>query len=138
MTYTIGTTVKFETAHRQKDDLSKCGNLHGHNWKAYIEITSMKLGPLGYVIDFKQIKEVINLKYDHRTLLSKDDIELIAALEGANQKVAIIMGGNPTCEVLAKTILDTIVSLFKDPRDLILVKVRLYENDDSFAEVFYP
>jgi len=136
--YTIGTVVKFETAHRQKDDPSKCGYLHGHNWKAKIEITSKKLGPLGYVIDFKAIKDVINLKFDHRTLLSKDDVELIDVLERAGQKIAIIMGGNPTCEVLAKSLLDSMVNLFNDPRDLILVKVRLYENDDSFAEVFYP
>ena len=41
----IGTTVYFEAAHRQLNDPSKCGKLHGHNWKVDVEIESddMKL-----------------------------------------------------------------------------------------------
>jgi 6-pyruvoyltetrahydropterin/6-carboxytetrahydropterin synthase len=137
MSYTIGTVVRFETAHRQKDDPSKCGFLHGHNWKAEISITARNLGPLGYLIDFKDIKEVINKMFDHKTLLHHEDM-LVGILDDANQKVAIIMSGNPTCEVLSKIILNLIVDLVPGEVQIISIKVKLYENENSYAEVWYP
>ena len=129
--------VKFETAHRQLGDDSKCGFLHGHNWKAEIEISSANLNSIGYVIDFKEIKDAINAAFDHKTLLHFAD-PLVGTLKTKKQKVQVMLSGNPTCELLAEAILDLIIGLMPDGAiDVESIRVKLYENDSSYAEVNY-
>ena len=136
MNYTIGTTVKFETAHRQLGDDSKCGFLHGHNWKAEVTITATNLNPIGYVIDFKRIKDVINDSFDHKTLLNKND-PMVKLLIESNQRVSPILG-NPTCEVLAECVLDIIKMSIEKDVAIKNITVKLFENDSSYAEVHFP
>jgi 6-pyruvoyltetrahydropterin/6-carboxytetrahydropterin synthase len=137
MKYTIGTKVKFETAHRQLGDKSKCGFLHGHNWKAEIRITTHGLDDIGYVINFTKVKDAISNTFDHKTLLHHED-SLGIILETQNQKVQYILGGNPTCEILAETIVKIIFDIASEELPIELINVKLYENEDSYAEVSYP
>lgn len=136
MKYKIHTVVKFETAHRQLGDASKCGFLHGHNWKAEIIITSSKLSQLGYIIDFKVIKDVITNTLDHKVILNNEDPLAAELLENHNQKVYALNHTNPTCEILAEYILKLIKMVLDDEHSEVIV--RLYENDESYAEVSYP
>ena len=136
MDYKIGTTVKFETAHRQLGDTSKCGFLHGHNWIAEITITASNLNSIGYVVDFKRLKDAINDSLDHKTLHNKED-SLVKTLTDCNQRVSAILG-NPTCEVLSEYILEVIKMSIEKDVTIKNITVKLYENDSSYAEVHFP
>ncbi len=125
---TIGTSVAFEAAHRQYLDPSKCGGLHGHNWIADIIIDGTELDELGYLTDFKNVKEVIG-ELDHTTILNILDPLMI---HDERNKV-IMVDGNPTCEVLAKLLSDTLFTRLNGKRNILQVTVTLWENDKSWA-----
>lgn len=129
---TIGTSVRFETAHRQYGDMSKCGLLHGHNWKAEIKITAGKVGPLGYIVDFKEVKEAVR-EMDHSILIFEGDT-ILSDLVKNKQKV-YRMNCNPTCENLAYHILDLLVGVCCQTESLINIHVKVWENEDSYGEV---
>ena len=124
----IRTVVKIETAHRQLNDPSKCGKLHGHNWKAEVIVTGDP-GGLGYIVDFKDVKSEINY-YDHSVVLNEDD-PLVKILRDSGQKVCTIKD-NPTCEIFADVLANQILKLSPN---IDVVQVTLWENDESYAEV---
>lgn len=128
----IRTVVKFEAAHRQFKDPSKCGRLHGHNWVVDVTIIG-DAGPLGYVVDFKDIKNAITSRFDHKVILHQDD-PLVKILTDNDQAISTIEL-NPTCENLALVIQEIL-------RDVIPggnedygpgIQVKVWENDESFA-----
>jgi 6-pyruvoyltetrahydropterin/6-carboxytetrahydropterin synthase len=103
----------------------KCNNPHGHGHNYTLEVTVK--GPVdersGFVMDLKQLKEIMNREvieaFDHRHL---------------NYEVPEFKQQIPTTENLAIAIwrrlegrLDTGARLYR---------VRVYENDDLFAEVY--
>lgn len=46
---------------------SKCCNLHGHNWKIEVHLSSSILDKSGMVMDFSNIKEIV-MSLDHTDL----------------------------------------------------------------------
>lgn len=124
--------MRFETAHRQYGDMSKCGYLHGHNWKADIRITAGKVGPLGYIVDFKEVKEAIR-EMDHKILIYDGD-PLTDDLMKHKQKL-YRMNSNPTCENISQHILELLVGVCCQVESLMNIEVRVWENEDSYAEV---
>jgi len=127
----IRTLVHFESAHRQYGDTSKCGYLHGHNWKADIEIDSNRVNGIGYVVDFKNIKDAIRDRFDHKVVLNMND-PLADMLIGEAQHVEVIHG-NPTCEVLAKIIKEQIYEMLSASVSYDKITVTLWENGDCYA-----
>jgi len=127
---TIGTTVMFEAGHRQYGDTSKCSNLHGHGWKAEIIIDGSNLDEIGYLTDFKNIKEVIN-KFDHAMILNSKDpfVEVIAPLP----TYLVTIDGNPTCEILAQLLADRLFVELNIKRNITQVTVTLWETEKSWA-----
>ena len=127
----IGTTVYFEAAHRQLNDSSKCGKLHGHNWKVDVEIESNDINEIGYVVDFKEVGAICN-RYDHAVLLVMDD-PLVNVLMRMDQKV-VVMEKNPTCENLAMEIAECIMMVLENNKVYLDgLKVVVWENEKSFA-----
>lgn len=112
----------FEASHNLIEYDGPCSNLHGHSYKLYVTVS-------GYVdtvsnnitdcmvIDFKDIKSIVKRevvdKLDH-TYLNK-------------------VFSQPTAEVMAALIFETLENVF--PKDCTLEKIRLYETEDSYAEV---
>ena len=94
--YYLKKTMEISAAHKLKLDYdSKCQNLHGHNWKVTIFCKSEKLNNNGMVIDFHDIKEIIEDEIDHQNL---NDITKL---------------GNPTSENLAFFICHKILCCYK-------------------------
>lgn len=121
----IHTKVSFESAHRLFEYPGKCQNLHGHGFVAEVWIRGMKQDRFGMLIDFAEIKDKINV-LDHKVLLNKADpmFELLML------KTPVIgLDANPTAENIAIYILDMLRG------DMDIIRVRLYENENSYAEI---
>jgi 6-pyruvoyl-tetrahydropterin synthase len=131
MVMTIGTSVAFEAAHRQLGDPSKCGGLHGHNWVADVTIDGTELGPLGYLTDFKLVKDTVN-QLDHVTVLHKDD-PLVAVLNKDCKTKVVVLENNPTCETIARVLADMLFIRLNGDHNIVQVTVTLWENSKSWA-----
>lgn len=112
----------FEASHNLTNYAGLCSRLHGHSYKLFVTISGY-IYPESQnvydcmVMDFKELKhlvdaEVVN-KLDHFYL---NDIY-----------------PQPTAEVMAIDIYERISNAL--PTDCTLEKVRLYETEDSYAEV---
>ena len=108
----IGRTFRFESAHHLPNLPAghKCRNLHGHNYRIEIVVAGA-LDARGFVKDFAEVDAEVTpllVQVDHRLLND------VAGLE------------NPTAEVIAAWFLKRISDC---------ESVRVYENDDCWAEV---
>lgn len=123
----INTRLFFEAAHRQYGDPSKCGYLHGHNWVVDVYVTSAHFGSIGYIVDFKDLKEVVDT-YDHKVLLRKDD-PLVKILVDAGQKVKML-DLNPTCECISMILSGEFAKVIPSYDEITVV---VHENERSNA-----
>jgi 6-pyruvoyltetrahydropterin/6-carboxytetrahydropterin synthase len=108
----IGRTYRFESAHHLPllPDGHKCKNVHGHNYRIEVVLRG-ELDSRGFVKDFAEIDaEIMPLikSVDHRVL---NDVEGLS---------------NPTAEIIAAWFFQRIKGC---------ESVRVYENDDCWAEV---
>jgi 6-pyruvoyltetrahydropterin/6-carboxytetrahydropterin synthase len=108
----IGRTYRFESAHflPKVPDGHKCRNLHGHNYRVDVVVQGA-LDARGFVKDFSEVDAIVApllLQVDHRLLNEVEGLE------------------NPTAEIIARWFLEHIASC---------ECVRVYENDDCWAEV---
>jgi 6-pyruvoyltetrahydropterin/6-carboxytetrahydropterin synthase len=103
----------------------KCNNPHGHGHNYTLEVTVK--GPVnersGFVMDLKQLKEIMNREVidalDHRHL---------------NHEVPEFKEQIPTTENLAIAIWRRLEGKWDGGAQLY--RVRVYENEDLFAEVY--
>jgi 6-pyruvoyltetrahydropterin/6-carboxytetrahydropterin synthase len=122
--------IHFCYGHRLLHYEGKCRFLHGHNAKVEIELTSETLDHRGMVVDFEEIKRVIqrwiDTTLDHTLLLNEKD-PLIPALRAAGERYATLPT-NPTAETIAEWIFTT-----TQGQSFPVTRVTLWETDASFA-----
>lgn len=108
----IGRTYRFESAHRLPNlpDGHKCKNLHGHNYRMEVVLRG-GLDGRGFVKDFAEMDAEVG------PLLKLVDHRLLNDVEGLE---------NPTAEIIAGWFFERITGC---------ESVRIYENDDCWAEV---
>jgi 6-pyruvoyltetrahydropterin/6-carboxytetrahydropterin synthase len=116
--FTVTKIFKFEMAHILEESYSKeCQNMHGHSYK--LEVTfSGDLNEAGMILDFKEIKEMVSPlidQFDHECLTKEK-----------------FFGMNPTAENMANYIFNKIRE-----NTPYLDKVKLWETDTCFVEVYY-
>ncbi|HMK60367.1 MAG TPA: 6-carboxytetrahydropterin synthase QueD [Dissulfurispiraceae bacterium] len=58
--YTLSIETKFASAHQLREYNGKCENLHGHNWKVQVVVSSRSLNKIGIAIDFTDLRRVAN------------------------------------------------------------------------------
>jgi 6-pyruvoyltetrahydropterin/6-carboxytetrahydropterin synthase len=118
----------FSAAHRLWSDVSKCHNIHGHNYKVHITIT----GPLGrenrMVVPFDYVKEVVD-RYDHALILDEADPNLHELGELTR---VVTTPGVPTTEVLSQQIANEVAEVFPNTQRRE-VMVTLAETDNIVA-----
>ena len=125
----------------------QCKNLHGHTYHLEVEVAKQKgelqeVGPAqGMVVDFKELKEIVNDKIvdrlDHAFLYwakSSADLEhKIAELLEENSRKVVKVDFRPTAENMAryfwKWLKDDLLEL-----GLRLEKLRVWETETSYAE----
>ena len=127
--------IRFCYGHRLLDYDGKCRHLHGHNGRAVITLEADRLDRLGMVVDFSQIKRVVNTwideTLDHRMLLHRDD-PVLDYLKKQGEPVHV-MDVNPTAENIARLIFEYTAS-----QGFPVVEVQLWETDHCFATYSRP
>jgi 6-pyruvoyltetrahydropterin/6-carboxytetrahydropterin synthase len=108
----ISRVYRFESAHflPMLPEGHRCRNLHGHNYSVVITFQG-SVQPNGFVMDFFEIDKAV------APLVERLDHKLLNDIEGL---------ANPTAEVIAHWFLERLPGSHN---------VKVYENDDSWAEV---
>ena len=132
----------FEMAHALLGYDGPCRNVHGHSYRLEITVAGIpnaEIGnpKLGMVIDFGQLKSIVNdavLSYfDHATVLNeRSDIDSFPDLNKFFGNLRLVPY-QPTCENLLIDIRERVLSGLPD--NISLVATRLYETATAFAEI---
>ncbi|MCE5306646.1 MAG: 6-carboxytetrahydropterin synthase QueD [Acidobacteriales bacterium] len=113
----------FAAGHALRNYHGKCENVHGHNYKIHVTLEGEQLDAAGLLVDFHEVKRVLNgiiERVDHKFL---NDIPPFDTLNPSAENMARWF-----CDELAK---DLAASL--RATDARLVEVRLWETDTSIA-----
>lgn len=131
--------IQFCAGHRVFGHENKCANLHGHNYVVYFHVRTKELDPIGRVIDFSVIKDLLGgwleRNWDHAFLFwSQDKVVMnVFEQEGTVSMRWWACNFNPTAENMATFMLNNLGSLL--PAHLQLHKVVLWETENCYAEV---
>lgn len=119
--YELSIETQFAAAHQLRGYKGKCENMHGHNWRVQVSISSEKLNDIGIVIDFNDLKKVTN--------------ETISALDHSYlNEVFPFTEINPSSENIAKWIFE---SLKKRLEDSVKVNsITVWESENSSATYY--
>ena len=103
----ISKEFKFEMAHKLENSYTcKCQNLHGHSYKAFVELSG-RIGKGGVVTDFTLVKEEIGFVFDwldHSIMLKDFDTvtTILKPLASADiLKKVFVTNREPTAENIA-------------------------------------
>ena len=67
--FELNKDMHFSAAHFiPNEDAGKCQVMHGHTYYINVTIGGNELDSIGFLIDFKQLKNLIHDKYDHSVL----------------------------------------------------------------------
>jgi len=122
--YSIAKEFTFSASHQLLNlpEEHQCARLHGHNYVVIVELVSMRLDEVGFIIDYGElnfIKEYIDNKLDHRHLND-------------------VLNFNPTAEKMAKHFYKEFEAMFIEiygEKD-ILNKVSVKETDKTIASYY--
>jgi len=146
----VARRFQFCAGHRIYGHESKCNWLHGHNYVALVVAAVDHLDRLTRVVDFGVLKarygEWIEANWDHKLILSANDplLETYGLLHAGYpmEKVWVMPKGQPTAEGMAEhllrlgpELLREGLGLFEPGQGVRVVRVRLWETENCYAEV---
>ena len=129
----------FEMAHAIYGYSGACKNIHGHSDELHVTLSvaadeMVYIQAPGFLADFKDIKKWVQAsvidKFDHSLLLSADFIAANPTV--SSLKNLVIFEAEPTAENLLIHIRLMLDKMFPD--NLKLVRLKLFETKDSYAE----
>jgi 6-pyruvoyltetrahydropterin/6-carboxytetrahydropterin synthase len=118
-TYDLTVKSEFSAAHRLVGYRGKCEELHGHNWKVEVVVSSGELDAMGMVIDFKLVKNKLNKvlkELDHKYL----------------NDIAYFRKTNPTSENIARFIYAKLNDKLRSSR-YKLYRVTIGETENNYV-----
>lgn len=134
MRVTVSRKAHFNAAHRlyrkdwsaEKNDavFGKCNNpnFHGHNYELIVSITGAINPETGYVIDIKDLKDIIyqevELPFDHKNL--NIDVEEFRDLNPTAENIVVVIWNKIRKRLSAD--LDIEVILYETPRNFVSYK----------------
>lgn len=128
--YQVIKSIDFCYGHRLLRYDGKCRNLHGHNARVDLILTTDRLDNRGMAYDFTDIKKTvktwIDQNLDHRMILCEID-PILPVLKELKEPFWR-MKENPTAENIAKIIFEKTKEM-----GLPVCEVRLWETPDSCA-----
>lgn len=67
--FELNKDMHFSAAHYiPADEAGKCAKMHGHTYHLNLTIAGDRLNRTGFLIDFKELKDLIHKRYDHSVL----------------------------------------------------------------------
>lgn len=121
--YSIAKEFTFSASHQLLNlpEEHQCARLHGHNYTVIVELLSVRLDEVGFVIDYGEldfIKKYIDDNLDHKHLND-------------------VLGFNPTAEKMAKFLYEQFEIMFNEIgyKD-VLSKVSVKETDKTIASYY--
>lgn len=136
MTYRICKVFEVESGHMLSKHKGSCKFPHGHSRKIEVVIESEKLDENDMVVDFKKLKEVVKPLvdvYDHSICVNSNDSICDILKSRYNDRVIPFVDKDPTSEVMAKKIFDTIKKNFTS-NSVKICSVRIWETSSAWAE----
>ena len=123
-----------ETGHRLNRYKGKCKNLHGHSWRWVIELEGEVNPKTGMVVDFGEVKKLVEKEFDHKFLFHRKDklFNFVLDIENMESVGLKPMPFNPTSENLAHYTATKILERFKEVRR---VKIDLWETKNNKVSV---
>ena len=113
---------QFSSAHQLRGYKGKCEEMHGHNWRVQVTISSNKLNDIGIVIDFHDLKAITG--------------EVISSLDHAFlNEVFPFTEINPSSENIARWIYETVKKKLPDG-NCTMSSVTVWENETSSATYY--
>ncbi|MCX6155769.1 MAG: 6-carboxytetrahydropterin synthase [Candidatus Kapabacteria bacterium] len=132
----IAKEFKWEMGHRLSFHEGLCKNIHGHSYKATIEIEG-EVDSNGIVLDYYKLGHIVDSlisKLDHSFIVQKDDKIVLDFLKNNSFKHHIISKQTTAeniCEFMIKELSDTL-NVYEN---LKLITIKLNETQDSYAEM---
>jgi len=135
----------FDAAHRVMNQKFKCFSLHGHLYQYELTFEYNDELPIGYAIDFQEIKRIgcqwIDEYFDHGTIINPHDTVLIQACKDLGSKYWLmsLKGTNEYCNPSAENIAKELflgVSYLLNSDNLKLKQIRLYETPNCYTDCF--
>lgn len=129
----------FEMAHAIFGYSGACKDIHGHSYELHVTVAAacdetLYIPAPGFMADFKDIKKWVQAsvieKFDHSLLLSPAFIEANPGV--SHLKNLIIFEAEPTAENLLINMKQVLLQVL--PAGLKLIRLKLYETKDSYAE----
>ncbi|MBI5416741.1 6-carboxytetrahydropterin synthase QueD [Candidatus Poribacteria bacterium] len=117
--YSLKVETNFASAHNLRNYKGKCENLHGHNWKVTAEFSSATLNDIGIVIDFKELKQLLN------NIIDELDHHYLNELPAFKEQ-------NPSSENIAKYIYTNIKNTLNN-NNVKIDRVTVWESDNCSA-----
>lgn len=124
----------FSAAHRvTKNYVGPCSSLHGHNYNVVIILSSKELTQVDFVVDFSEIKKIMNswLKknLDHSVIVSSYDTSLYKFVKEDKQKYYLISEHeNTSAEILARHLFFMFKEMITKYSNVSLKKIQVYES----------
>lgn len=136
--HVLVTEMTFDAAHRLSNYEGKCKRIHGHTYKVLVEVSSDSLNEWGAVMDFGDLKKIMNEKidmvYDHKLLLFIDDPLNLEISKNMPKDWIVWMNTNTSAENIAKDIFTEIAIILKvTHKNITLNKVAVYETPKNAA-----
>ncbi|MBS1745683.1 MAG: 6-carboxytetrahydropterin synthase [Bacteroidetes bacterium] len=131
---------RFEMGHAIDEYDGMCKYIHGHSYVLHVTVGAIEkneshLPPPGFVIDFKDLKRIVNEKIiqrlDHALVLSEQYLKKHAYNSGDGQNL-ITWPYEPSAENILFFIRHELQDSLSN--NYHLIRLRLWETSDSFAE----
>ena len=123
MMYELKVITNFSAAHQLREFEGACEDLHGHNWKVEIYVTSETLTEAGIVVDFRVLKKHV------KTVIAGLDHKFLNDLEAFKDE-------NPSSENIARYVAEQLSLLLEDP-GIKVSRVAAWESETACA-TYYP
>jgi 6-pyruvoyltetrahydropterin/6-carboxytetrahydropterin synthase len=131
----VTVSYPFDAAHRIRGHPGKCAYLHGHTYRLEVTVSAEGLDPLGMVMDFDDLDQLLRKavleRWDHATLLAEDDplAAAIADVQAEAPDRVVRLPGPPTAEVMTSLAWDAIERAL--PPRVTLERVAVHETPRS-------
>jgi 6-pyruvoyltetrahydropterin/6-carboxytetrahydropterin synthase len=118
--HTIFKDFTFAAAHAIRGHTRGCQNLHGHNYRVRVHLQAEVLDPLGMVMDFVDLKAVM------QEVVGPFDHAVINDIPPFDRR-------NTTAELVSQYVFEEVSRRLAEQERVRVARVEVWENDTSCA-----